>query len=248
IEKSLVVEPLVDFYKDEVRRLGKLLGLPADLINRHPFPGPGLAIRTLCRSLDQEENLVLVERKAEEFIHKNFKNIFNRVLPVRSVGVQGDNRTYSHPVAIWGECDWQKLGEISAAITNSTPEINRVLLLLNPGEKNELLSSGENSYLTRERVEKLRRIDEIVNRSIREVGIYDSIWQFPVVLIPVTDERKKESIVLRPINSRDAMTLDFFQMDKKLLEKITQDILATGEIGYVFYDLTNKPPGTVEWE
>jgi GMP synthase (glutamine-hydrolysing) len=248
IEKGLVVEPLVDFYKDEVRALGKLLGLPVDLINRHPFPGPGLAIRTLCRKVDQEENLAPVEKKVEEFIHKNFKNISGCVLPIRSVGVQGDNRTYAHPLVIWGELDWQKLGEISAAVTNSLPEINRVLRLLNPGEKNEFFAPGEDVCLTRERVDKLRRIDAIVNRHIRAAGIYASIWQFPVVLIPVLDKKHRESIVLRPINSRDAMTLDFFQMDKELLEKITRDILATGEIGYVFYDLTDKPPGTVEWE
>jgi GMP synthase (glutamine-hydrolysing) len=250
IKKGLVVEPLVDFYKDEVRAIGKLLKLPEDLINRHPFPGPGLAIRCLCRDAKNlKDDLSEIREAVSKLVVGRFGEIQSEILPIRSVGVQGDNRTYAHPMALWGTRDWKRLSEMSVTTTNSIRAVNRAMLLLNPGADKPSFGLTENSQcLTRERVDKLRRIDEIVNNKIKTVGIYDTIWQLPVVLIPVTDEQGRESIVLRPINSRDAMTLDFYEMDPKVLDEIVREIIATGEISYVFYDITNKPPGTVEWE
>jgi len=84
IASGRIVEPLRSFYKDEVREVGRELGLPAELLDRHPFPGPGLAIRCLCSSSDAE-----VQASAEGY-----------VIPVRSVGVQGDSRSYAPVLAI----------------------------------------------------------------------------------------------------------------------------------------------------
>ncbi|MCX6762101.1 MAG: glutamine-hydrolyzing GMP synthase [Candidatus Moranbacteria bacterium] len=277
IDLGLVVEPLVDFYKYEVRQIGRLLKLPKNLIKRHPFPGPGLAIRVLClKSIDNTKTsppasgLVSTENKIKKFYQKNYPGINSALLPIRSVGVQGDNRTYAHPLAIWKEsaCPltnnskalnspisfdigvgaWKKLDQISSNTTNSIREINRVVLLLNPSKKADFQLVPKGAYLTKERIETLREIDAIVTKNIQETKLYDQIWQFPVVLIPITDKTGKESIVLRPVNTRDAMTLNFYQMEKAILKKMTTDILATGRISYVFYDLTNKPPGTTEWE
>jgi GMP synthase (glutamine-hydrolysing) len=83
---------------------------------------------------------------------------------------------------------------------------------------------------------------------IRREKLYNKIWQVPTVLIPITDKSGKESIVLRPIITRDAMTLHFAKINKRLLKKLTKEILATGNVSNVFYDITNKPPGTIEWE
>jgi GMP synthase (glutamine-hydrolysing) len=249
IDLGLVIEPLVDFYKYEVREIGKLLKLPKNLIERHPFPGPGLAIRILC--LKQEEstaNFKKIKNKVKKFYQINYPKINSAILPIRAVGVQGDNRTYAHPLAIWKESAWKKLDDLSSRTTNSIREINRVVLLLNPPKKNDFRLTKKATCLTKERVETLREIDAIVTKNIRKDGLYNKIWQFPVVLIPITDKTQKESIVLRPVNTRDAMTLNFYQMDKTILKKITNAILATGKISYVFYDLTNKPPGTTEWE
>lgn len=250
IEKGLVIEPLIDFYKDEVRAIGKLLKLPEDLINRHPFPGPGLAIRCLCRDdKSPEDDLGEIREVVSKLVVGKFGEIQSEILPIRSVGVQGDNRTYAHPIALWGTRDWKRLSEISVTTTNSIRAVNRAMLLLNPGADKPVFNLSKNrECLTEERVDKLRRVDEIVNNKIKAAGIYDAIWQFPVVLIPVTDGKGRESIVLRPINSRDAMTLNFYEMDPKVLDGIVREIIATGEIGHVFYDITNKPPGTVEWE
>ncbi|MFZ2189011.1 MAG: glutamine-hydrolyzing GMP synthase [Candidatus Moraniibacteriota bacterium] len=250
VEKGLVVEPLVEFYKDEVRKTGRLLGMPEHLIKRHPFPGPGLAIRCLCYDKKNIENLSFVEKEVEDFYLQNYSHINRKLLPIKSVGVQGDGRSYAHPVAIWGETNWEKLDEISSKTTNFVKGVNRMVLLLNPPKKGqfEFHRPKKNLYISPERMDLLREIDAIVHRTIRKEGIYDGIWEFVVVLIPIVDDRGRESIVLRPFNSRDVMTLTFYKMESRILKKMTKAILATGKISYVFYDITNKPPGTTEWE
>jgi GMP synthase (glutamine-hydrolysing) len=105
-----------------------------------------------------------------------------------------------------------------------------------------------NSYLSEERIELLRKIDAIVMRKIKKAGLYNKIWQFPVILIPICDKNGRESIVLRPFVSRDVMTLEFAKLKKTIIKEIVRDIMSTEKISYIFYDLTNKPPGTVEWE
>jgi GMP synthase (glutamine-hydrolysing) len=258
IDLGLVVEPLVDFYKYEVRQIGRLLKLPKNLIERHPFPGPGLAIRVLCLEPASQKTLtndaktrqclVSTKNKVKKFCQKNYPKLAVAILPIRSVGVQGDNRTYAHPLAIWKESNWKKLDQISSNTTNSIREINRVVLLLNHSKNATFQLTKKDAYLTKERIDVLREVDEIVTKNIQRAKLYDQIWQFPVVLIPITNKTGKESIVLRPVNTRDAMTLNFYQMQNSLLKKITREILATGKVSYVFYDITNKPPGTTEWE
>lgn len=251
IEKGMVIEPLVDFYKDEVRSIGKMLRLPKDLIDRHPFPGPGLAIRCLCYEKNDHENKIKNIKKKVDRLYKNkFKNIRHEVLPIKSVGVQGDNRTYAHPLVIWGEENWDKLGKMATATTNSIREINRIMLFLNSNSQEKFFFKlpSRNLYITKERIKIVRMADEIIHKNMKKFGVYNDIWQFPVVLIPICDRKNRESIVLRPLNSRDVMTLKFYQMKKIILKKITEDMLKTGKISFVFYDITNKPPGTVEWE
>lgn len=248
IEKGMVIEPLIDFYKYEVRMVGELLGLPQELIDRHPFPGPGLAIRCLCQKHSvKKEDLSTHNEKIEKVLKKH-PEIEYALLPIKSVGVQGDNRTYAHPLAVWGEKNWEILDEISVSITNKIKAINRGLLLLNPEGENVFKLPQKDLFLTKERIEILKEIDHIVSKNVKESGLYDKIWQFPVVLLPITDENEKESIVLRPVNTRDAMTLDFFRMPENVIEKIVREIKETGKISHIFYDITNKPPGTTEWE
>ena len=250
VEQGLVVEPLIDFYKFEVRQIGRLLNLPPNLINRHPFPGPGLAIRCLCRQHSAVADVAAIQNKADVLFAQKYPRLRQRALPLKSVGVQGDNRTYAHPLAVWGEADWEKLDALASQVTNTIKDVNRVVLLLNPPAEPSAIFKlpACDVYVSRERINLLRQIDDMVISIIRQNGIYDNIWQFPSVLIPIVDEQGRETIVLRPFNSRDVMTATFYRMDKKILSQIVQEILATGKISYVFYDVTNKPPGTTEWE
>ena len=154
-----LIEPLRELFKDEVRILGKDLGLPKNLIDRHPFPGPGLAIRILG-PIDED-----------------------------SINI-------------------------------------------------------------------LRKADSIFINSIRNEGLYNKIWQAFCVLLPVKsvgvmgDARSYDkTLVLRAVTSVDGMTADVFQFEHSFLSKISTRIVneVTG-INRVTYDITSKPPGTIEWE
>lgn len=154
-----LIEPLKDLFKDEVRRVGSELGLPEALIGRHPFPGPGLAVRII--------------------------------------------------------------GEVTA-----------------------------------ERLDILRNADEIYMNILHEEGLYDEIWQAFSVLIPVKtvgvmgDSRTYENLLaLRAVVSADGMTADWFRMPHDTLSRISNRIVNSVQgINRVVYDVTSKPPGTIEWE
>ncbi|MDB4225477.1 glutamine-hydrolyzing GMP synthase [Hyphomicrobiales bacterium] len=154
-----LIEPLRQLFKDEVRSLGIELGLPKSLIGRHPFPGPGLAIR--C-----------------------------------------------------------------------------------PGD------------ITLEKLEILRKADEIYLDEIKKAGLYDEIWQAFAVLLPVQtvgvmgDSRTYEFVcALRAVTSVDGMTADFYRFDMEFLSKVSNRIINSVKgINRVVYDITSKPPGTIEWE
>ncbi|MFH1587153.1 MAG: glutamine-hydrolyzing GMP synthase [Candidatus Diapherotrites archaeon] len=245
IEKGKLIEPLKLLYKDEVRELGQELGLPLNLVNRHPFPGPGLAIRALC-SDGKEGNLEELGEKANELISSwNFD--FNAVpLPVKAVGVQGDERSYRNVLALEGKMNCKELEECSTKLTNSMSEINRVVFALAP-EKIESVKLLE-GYLSKERLDLLREADAISMEELGAAGLDDEIWQFPTVLVPVEVNGQGESIVLRPVHSREAMTARFAVLPREVIAKMVERITSLEGIGAVFYDVTHKPPATIEWE
>jgi GMP synthase (glutamine-hydrolysing) len=102
--------------------------------------------------------------------------------------------------------------------------------------------------ISKPRLDLLRDADAIVRDFCSEHGFEDQVWQFPVILIPLGSAMGKESIVLRPVNSVDGMTADVVLMGLEMLEHLTQQLLGVANIDAVFYDLTHKPPGTIEWE
>ena len=154
-----LVEPLRELFKDEVRQLGKALGLPDEMIRRQPFPGPGLAIRVI--------------------------------------------------------------GEV-----------------------------------TRERLEILRAADEIVMEEMKGGRLLDQVWQSFAILLPVKtvgvmgDERSYENVIaLRVVESQDGMTADWARLPYKILENISNRIInEVKRVNRVVYDISSKPPSTIEWE
>jgi GMP synthase (glutamine-hydrolysing) len=102
--------------------------------------------------------------------------------------------------------------------------------------------------LTPERLARLRAADAIVRQMSHESGFDGRVWQFPVIQIPLGTESDPDSIVLRPIDSVDGMTARSVTMDPALLDRIARAVLDLDGICSVFYDLTHKPPGTIEWE
>lgn len=227
IQQGRILEPLHFFYKDEVREIGRELGLPDEFLDRHPFPGPGLAIRCLCSA----EAAPI--RKLEQ----------GWLLPIRSVGVQGDSRTYRPVLAI----DGANLHDHATSLINALAEVNRVVSMLGTNAPLETLAVRPRG-LTRERLDLLRQADAIVRRISTETGFEHRVWQFPVVLVPLGSEDAPDSIVLRPIQSVDGMTAQSVPLESGVLQRLKTELMLLPGICGLFHDLTHKPPGTIEWE
>ena len=245
IRQGKVIEPLAEFYKDEVRVLGRELGLSAHLTSRWPFPGPGLAIRCLCAQTARAAAM-LPQEIAASLAHDGFEAV---LLPLRTVGVQGDARTYRMVVALKQKddhIDYEILRTLSSALCNQNAAANRVMLLIGG---NQALTDARivPATITRERVELLRQADFIARSEIEHVNLAGTVWQFPVVLVPLAFQ-KGESIILRPVNSVDGMTASFASLPEPLLRTISGNILKLPGVDAVFLDVTNKPPATIEWE
>lgn len=140
-----LVEPLRMLFKDEVRRLGRELGIAAEFIGRHPFPGPGLAVRILGRvtaqrvATLQDADAIFLEELRREGLYDSIGQAFAVLLPVHSVGVMGDNRTYENVVALravetedfmtadWSPLPHEFLGRVANRIVNEVRGVNRVV-------------------------------------------------------------------------------------------------------------------------
>jgi GMP synthase (glutamine-hydrolysing) len=241
IEAGEIVEPLVQFYKDEVREIGRALGLPVRLIEKQPFPGPGLAVRFLCTDARAtwSENAKLSEVAARFKLHA-------RVLPVRGVGVQGDERTYAHTALLTGEYNELAIAELAPAITNSLRDVNRVAFWA--GAKGSIDEFAvEPTTTTREGLDVLREADACVRDILAEYDTQKRIWQCPVVMLPL--KRQGEStIVIRPVESHDGMTAQYARLPWEVIQRVTNAVLAVPGVAALLYDVTNKPPATIEWE
>lgn len=231
IESGGLIEPLTSFYKDEVREIGHEIGVPQKFLLRHPFPGPGLAIRCLC-----SEKGAQVLRDPDGFL-----------LPLRSVGVQGDARSYRNVLSLCERPRIEHAQEIAPALINKRRDINRVVGLCGTKAALDSMRVTEAS-VTKHRLDILREADGLVRDFSLASGFETQVWQFPVVLLPVGTEANPESVVLRPVNSVDGMTADVVLMPDGWLDDLTTRLLALSEVAAVFYDLTHKPPGTIEWE
>jgi len=186
--KLKLLEPLRDLFKDEVRRVGRQMGMPEHLINRHPFPGPGLAVRILG---DITPEKVRILQDADD--------IFIRGL--REYKVKMDVDTARRVLA--------------AGVPNDAPEHGEI-----------------------------------------EVSLYDQVWQAGVILLPVKsvgvmgDERTYEqAVALRAVTSTDAMTADWSHLPYDFLAKVSNEIINNVRgVNRVCYDISSKPPSTIEWE
>jgi GMP synthase (glutamine-hydrolysing) len=139
-----LIEPLRDLFKDEVRRLGEQLGLPEQIVWRHPFPGPGLAVRCLGEvtaerlQILREADAIVIDEIQRAGLYRKTSQAFAVLLPVQSVGVMGDARTYENTVAIrcvetddfmtadWSRLPYDLLARMSTRIINEVAGVNRV--------------------------------------------------------------------------------------------------------------------------
>ena len=268
IAKGLIIEPIRDLYKDEVRAIGKKLGLPDELVMRHPFPGPGLSINVLCNDGKENpkdaEELKLAQKELDEikldmFCPKCTENLKRSILPVRSVGVQGDFRTYRFPALLAFRDEGngfyhfpdkrEKIEDCSSTITNSAKYINRTCIKLY--QKPELSDDDlkiQEGYCDRRRLDQLREVDNIVLTELHKSGWYDKIFQHLTIDLPYASAADRATFVLRPVISEDVMTARFAMWPKDLLETIVHKIAELPFVDALYFDATNKPPATFGWE
>jgi len=292
-----VVEPLRDYHKDEVRELGKSLGLPEDLVWRQPFPGPGLAIRILCTEKPFKDDLfsatnatlhllvnfsgynqqdhkfddsavktdhvidlakeakdrvcLLVKNLGVEETLKKIKNISATLIPIQTVGVQGDGRTYSYLAALSGEKDWTDLFFLAKLIPKVCHNINRVVYIF--GEKIEgPITEVTPTHLTQDTISQLREADDAVNTILTKYSLIRKLSQVPVVLFPVSFGEGQRSVAIRTFITNDFMTgvpaLPGEDISEACIDELARSVKSVKGISRVAYDLTSKPPGTTEWE
>ncbi len=269
IEKGLIIEPIKDLYKDEVRSIGKKLGLDDSLVMRHPFPGPGLSINVLCYSgkswsAKDDEEFAAAQKELESVKFTQFcehcqQNLRRSVLPVRSVGVQGDFRTYRFPACLTFKDEGngffhvpkfrEKVEGASSEITNNSKYLNRTVIKLyqNPKVKDEQMKLQE-GYCDKRRLDQLREVDNIVLTELHKSGWYSKIFQHLTIDLPYASSNDHASFVLRPVCSEDVMTARFAWWPKELMQTILEQIAKLDFVDAVYFDATNKPPATFGWE
>ncbi|MCK4808157.1 MAG: glutamine-hydrolyzing GMP synthase [Candidatus Aenigmarchaeota archaeon] len=250
-EKGRVIEPLKDYHKDEVRELGKSLGLPDNLVYRQPFPGPGLAVRIICAEKPyMPDDFFDVDKSLKRF---RTSDISTALLPVRTVGVQGDGRSYGYLCGLSGRKDWPELFRIAKDIPKQIHSVNRVVYVFG-GDVDGPVEQVTPTYLTRYAIEQLQKADRIVNDILQnEYDLVKKISQVPVILFPVSfGDDGKRSVGIRTIITNDFMTgvpaVPGKDLPEEALDKMVSKILEIDGISRVAYDLTSKPPATTEWE
>jgi len=279
-----VVEPLKDYHKDEVRELGQGLGLPADLVWRQPFPGPGLAIRILCAESPFMDNnfsttnaslhYLLSQKKkadtfflAEEAIQRidnqirnlhveerlaQIKDVSATLVPIQTVGVQGDGRSYSYLVALSGKKHWEDLFFLAKLIPKVCLNVNRVVYIF--GERIEgPLTEITPTHLTKDVVSQLQEADDHVNTILLKYSLIRKLSQVPVVLFPVGfGIPGNRSVAIRTFITNDFMTgvpaVPGVDIPEESVIEMVDAVSTVKGISRVAYDLTSKPPGTTEWE
>ncbi|ESO82276.1 hypothetical protein LOTGIDRAFT_223436 [Lottia gigantea] len=291
-KQGRVVEPLKDFHKDEVRAIGHDLGLPSTLVQRHPFPGPGLAIRILCADEPYigkdftETNLllkVIVDYASVSKSSQAWLDLINRcisqseqdvlakitatnsicatLLPIKTVGVQGDRRTYSYVAALSSDQDpvWPDLIIIAKLIPKICHGINRIVYAFGESVKHPVHCITP-TCLTEGVLSTLRQADYLATKTLHDAKYMSNISQMPIVIIPVHFDRPplshspscQRSIVIRTFITHDFMTgipaTPDKQLPKEVVNRMVKEIETIPGISRVLYDLTAKPPGTTEWE
>uniref|UniRef100_A0A8C9QTK2 GMP synthase (glutamine-hydrolyzing) n=1 Tax=Scleropages formosus TaxID=113540 RepID=A0A8C9QTK2_SCLFO len=292
-DEGRVIEPLKDFHKDEVRMLGRGLGLPEEIVSRHPFPGPGLAIRVICadepyicKDFAETNNILKIvadfsasvkkphallqkvkscisdeeEEKLMQITSLHSLNAF--LLPIKTVGVQGDCRTYSYVCGVSSkeEPHWDSLMFLARIIPRMCHSINRLVVYVFGPQVKEPPTDITPTFLTTGVLGTLRQADFVAHTILRESGYSGKISQMPVILTPLHFDRdplQKQPSCRRSVVIRTFITSDFMtgipatpgnHIPEEVVLKMESEIKKIPGISRVMFDLTSKPPGTTEWE
>lgn len=249
-KKGLIVETNSDWHKDEVRKVARMLGLEESIASRQPFPGPGLAIRLLCH--DKSEEVVITQEEVDKInAIVNPKGEKAQIIPIKSVGVQGDARSYRNLGILYGngmDFDWDNVTTVAKQVTDSINTINRIGYILNVKDVNQKIECFD-MKINDECVDLLRELDKIVTSNLEGSKVNQTF----AVLLPI-GITKKYSVAIRTFVTNDFMTgrpgKIGTEVDKKMIEKAVKEIEDnfSDKIEFVIYDVTSKPPATCEWQ
>ena len=249
-KKGLIVETNSDWHKDEVRKVARKLGLEESIASRQPFPGPGLAIRLLCHDKKEE---VEIEAEDVQKLNEILKTSGERgyIVPIKSVGVQGDARSYRNLCLMEGnniDFDWKPVTAKAKEITDSINTINRVGYILNKKEILETINCYD-MRICDESVDLLRELDKIVTTGLEEAKVNQTF----AVLLPI-GITKKYSVAIRTFVTNDFMTGRPGEIGKEVSKEMIKNVVDEinnkfgDKIEFVIYDVTSKPPATCEWQ
>lgn len=235
-----VVEPNRFIFKDEVRAAARLIGLPPEIADREPFPGPGLGIR-IVDCAEESEDWEEINSKVAEIAQGEGLN--GCVLPVKTVGVQGDARTYSYLGMIWGERDWTRIRSAAKKIPQRVHSVNRVAYSFEePKEVSKI-----KTFVTRENIDLLKEVDYVGRRILSENEV-KGISQTIFVLFGSGINSENRSVALRAVSTDDFMTVSPFEVPWGVLDEIKEKISKIEGVGSFVIDVTDKPPATTCWE
>ncbi|GCB74997.1 GMP synthase [glutamine-hydrolyzing] [Scyliorhinus torazame] len=291
-EEGKVIEPLKDFHKDEVRALGRELGLPEDIVLRHPFPGPGLAIRIICadepyicKDFAETNNILKIVADFSASVKKphtllqrvrsctsdeeqeklmqitSLHSLTAFLMPIKTVGVQGDCRSYSYVCGLTSKDPphWDSLIFLARLIPRMCHNINRIVYIFGP-QIREPITDVTPTFLTTGVLSTLRQADFEAHNILRESDCSGKISQMPIILTPLHFDRdplQKQPSCQRSVVIRTFITNDFMtgipatpgkHIPEEVILKMVREIKKIPGISRVMYDLTSKPPGTTEWE
>jgi GMP synthase (glutamine-hydrolysing) len=261
VRAGRVLEPIRELYKVEVRELGAALGLEPDLLERHPFPGPGLGVRLLCSdgecAPEAAQELERITREASTLVRPF--GLGAVAIPIRSVGVKADLRAYEWPVLLFGEAQHDKVRAAASQVYKRIEGVNRCCFDLGAGALGEDGADGiagrapelapRRATMTRARLDLLRQADHFVMQGLGRHNLMQAIWQCPTVALPlVVNGCGEELIVIRPVYSERAMTAQPAPLPEVLIAELRAQILPLPGVGGLCLDVTTKPPGTIEWE
>lgn len=255
-EKGLIVEPNRLIFKDEVRGAAKEIGLPPEIYGRQPYPGPGLGIRIVdgdCAWLQGDYKGI--SQRVSDIAKREGLDGYS--IPIKTVGVQGDGRTYSFLSVLRGVRDWQKIRSAAKKIPTEVRETNRIIYNIGQEKTNDLTNHLLiPCKVNRETVDQIKNIDYEGRQIIAKHGFDDlsNISQTIFVLFGADMyNRGKRSVALRAVKTDDFMTVKPVEIGNKTLswdclDEINKTLLKKYDVGSFFYDVTDKPPSTVCWE
>lgn len=248
-EKGLVIETNWDWHKDEVRQVARSLGIAESIASRQPFPGPGLAIRVICH--DGKGEITSAQKAAlARVMAEQPAGIDAVAVPIQSVGVQGDCRSYRNLAIAFGKgtgFDWETLYETGKTLPNRLDFINRVAYVLNRERLPGPLVCHP-LYINRESVALLREVDHLVVAKLNR----KPISQVFAILLPL-GITKRYSVAIRTIITNDFMTGRAAAIGEDLPLELVTELVGElesrfPELDLILYDITGKPPATVEWQ